>query len=226
MEKCWSCNSRLQVEWCTEQTKNCATKWIKTDLQLLHRHLQPVFSCHRWPKELAPSFQFVSSRGQPSTLLDVIAIISNPIFLPPQLHTKSWADSTNSHAAPTMAMQSERPLLSTRTCKKQTRCVPCDHKFYLSTPHPFSKSFLENMLDDCNSTLLYVVTWSPSASSRSLTYIDSTPCRYTRASLVSRPLNTSLNFHFLRKKPKFMCCPHRVLLRQTQSHFLQVLPAP
>lgn len=70
----WSCNSRLQVEWCTEQTKNCATKWIKTDLQLLHRHLQPVFSCHRWPKELAPSFQFVSSRGQPSTLLDVRAI--------------------------------------------------------------------------------------------------------------------------------------------------------
>lgn len=222
MEECWSCNSRLQVEWCTEQTKNCATKWIKTDLQLLHRHLQPVFSCHRWPKELAPSFQFVSSRGQPSTLLDVIAI--------PYFYLLNFIPNHG---------QTPR----TRTQLQRWRCNPkgpCSQPgrarsrqgvcpvitFYLSTPHPFSKSFLENMLDDCNSTLLYVVTWSPSASSRSLTCIDSTPCRYTRASLVSRPLNTSLNFHFLRKKPKFMCCPHRVLLRQTQSHFLQVLPAP
>ena len=151
---------------------------------------------------------------------------SNPIFLPPQLHTKSWADSTNSHAAPTMAMQSERPLLSTRTCKKQTRCVPCDHKFYhLRPPTLFQNQHsLENMLDDYNSTLLYVVTWSPSASSRSLTCIDSTPCRYTRASLVSRPLNTSLNFHFLRKNQNLCAAPIESYFARRKVIFYRCYP--
>ena len=127
----------------------------------------------------------VSSPQRQITLLDVIAI---PYFY--------LLNFPNHGQTPRTRTQLQRwrcnpkgPCSQPGRARSRQGVCPVITNFTISAPPTLfqNQHSLENMLYDYNSTLLYVVTWSPSASSRSLTCIYSTPCRYTRASLVSRP---------------------------------------